>query len=203
MVQTARKRQTAEQRKPAILKAFYNVIETEGFENASVAKVAKKAEVHPSLVIHYFGTKERMVLALVDDVLQTYSDLFRKLPKTGEPLQRLDRLLSLIWSREWHEAASFSVVFSFMALSQRDEAVMNRVQNLYGRYREYLLGQLTFFSESGIINVDDNEAAVEALISLSEGSHYFCRYHIGEGALDNHCQIMISTARRILGVSNT
>lgn len=200
MEQTARKRQTAEQRKPAILMAFYHVIENEGFENASVAKVAKKAGVHPSLVIHYFGTKERMVLALVDDVLQTYSDLFRKLPKTGEPLHRLDHLLRLIWSREWHEAASFSVVFSFLALSQRDDAVMKRVQNLYGKYRDYLVEQVSFFSESGIIRVDDVDAAVEALISLSEGSHYFCKYHITGDSLETHCQNMISSAKRILGV---
>ncbi len=200
MGEPLKKRQTAEQRKPAILKAFYYVIETEGFENASVAKVAKKAGVHPSLVIHYFGTKETMVLALVDEVLQTYSDLFRKLPETGDPEERLDRLLHLIWSPEWFEAASFSVVFSFMALSQRDETVMRRVQNLYGRYRDYLIRQMTFFAESGIVNVDDIEASVGVLISLSEGSHYFSRYHIAEGSLDIHCQNMIDSAKRILGV---
>lgn len=202
MEQSVRKRQTAIERKPSILRAFYHVIEGEGFENASVAKVAKRAGVHPSLIIHYFGTKERMVLALVDDVLQTYGVLIRKLPKSGQPQERLDRLLTLIWSREWHEAASFGVVFSFLALSQRDEAVMARVQNLYDHFRSYLARQIQFFAESGIIRVNDNQAAVEALISLSEGSHYFCRYHIEDGKFEKHCQNMIATARQILGVVN-
>ena len=195
-----RKRQSAIERKPAILKAFFEVIEKEGFENASVAKVAMKAGVHPSLVIHYFGTKEKMVLELVDEVLATYADLFRRLPKDGPPRERLERLLQLVWSREWHEAASFAVVFSFLALSQRDDELRRRVRNLYNNYRRYLQVQVCFFAEEGVIRIDDVEAAVEALISLSEGSHYFCRFHIDNGTFDSHCQHMIVAAKRILGV---
>jgi len=194
-----RKRQSAIERKPAILKALYEVIEAEGFENASVGKVAVKAGVHPSLVIHYFGTKEKMVLELVDEVLATYAALFRRLPKDGPPHQRLERLLQLVWSREWHEAASFAVVFSFLALSQRDNEVLERVRNLYNNYRRYLQEQVCFFAEEGVICVDDQDATVEALISLSEGSHYFCRFHIENGTFDNHCRHMIAAAKRILG----
>ncbi len=195
---TGRKRQNAEERKPAILKAFYQVIEAEGFENASMAKVAKQAGVHASLIIHYFGSKEKMVMALVDQVLQTYTSLFARLPKGGDPQERLERLLSLLWSREWHNAASFSVVFSFLALSQRDASVMDRVRYLYGHYRRYLLEQMVLLSEAGVIRVDDPKASTEALISLSEGSHYFCRYHIEAGTFDGHCRHMIQAARTIL-----
>jgi len=197
---TKRKRLNAEQRKPVILKAFYKVIEDEGFENASIAKVAKQAGVHASLIIHYFGSKERMVLDLVDEVLQTYAGLIRKLPKKGEPRKRLEQLLALIWSREWHEAASFSVVFSFLAISQRDPEVMGRVRTLYESYRRYLHDQVRFFAETNVIRVTDSEAAVQGLISLSEGSHYFCRFHIEKGMFDVHCSNMVQAARRILGV---
>jgi len=195
-----RKRQNADHRKPVILNAFYEVIEAIGFENASVAKVAKHAGVHASLVIHYFGSKERMVLELVDEVLQTYADLIRKLPDSGEPHERLEQLLALIWSREWHEAASFSVLFSFLALSQRDERVMSRLYTLYERYGKYLREQVRFFADADVIRVTDPEAATQGLISLSEGSHYFCRFHIKNGTFDEHCKIMIQAAKRILGV---
>lgn len=195
-----RKRLSAEERKPAILRAFYQAIEEEGFEHASVAKVAKRAGVHPSLVIHYFGTKENMVLELVDDVLHTYSELIRRLPQDGDPGERLERLLALIWSREWHEAASFSVVFSFLALSQRDAEVMQRVKRLYTGYRNYLLAQVSQFMESGVIDVRDPIEVVEALLSLSEGSHYFCRFHVAGDDFDIHRQNMILAAKRILGI---
>lgn len=195
-----RERLNAKHRKPAILKAFYEVIEAVGFENASVAKVAKQAGVHASLVIHYFGSKERMVLDLVDAVLETYTELIRKLPDSGEPHKRLERLLELIWSREWHEAAGFSVVFSFLALSQRDERVMSRLHTLYESYGNYLREQVRFFADADVIRVADQEAAAQGLISLSEGSHYFCRFHIENGTFDEHCKNMIQAAKRILGV---
>ncbi len=197
---TGRKRQSAEERKPAILRAFHQVIEAEGFENASVAKVARRAGVHPSLLIHYFGTKEKMVMALVDEVLETYALLFAKLPEGGDPHERLERLLTLLWSLEWHEAVNFSVVFSFLALSQRHDSLMERVRNLYGRYRVYLLEQMDLLSKAGAIHVSDPTASAEALISLCEGSHYFCRYHIEAGTFDAHCRHMIQAARLILGV---
>jgi len=195
-----RERLNAEQRKPAILKAFYEVIEAVGFENASVAKVAKQAGVHASLVIHYFGSKERMVMELVDEVLLTYADLIGKLPDSGEPHKRLEELLALIWSREWHEAVSFSVIFSFLALSQRDERVMSRLHTLYERYDRYLREQVRFFADAGVIRVANPEAAAQGLISLSEGSHYFCRFHIENGTFSEHCRNMIVVAKKILGV---
>jgi len=196
-----RKRQSADERRPAILKAFYEVIKAEGFENASVAKVAKQAGVHASLIIHYFGSKEKMVMALVDEVLRTYAALFARLPEGGDPEDRLERLLTLIWSREWYEAASFSVVFSFLALSQRDAEVMERVRNLYGNYRRYLNKQMALLSEAGVIRVDNPESTTEALISLSEGSHYFCQYHITAGTFDAHCRHMIRAAKLLLGAT--
>lgn len=194
-----RRRQSAQERKPVILKALYETIEQEGFENASVAKVAARAGVHASLVIHYFGTKEQMVLALVDEVLTTYAGLVRRLPKSGPPAARLEQLLQLIWSREWHETASLSVVFSFLALSQRVPSVLARVRHLYASYRRYLLVQVRAFAEAGIIAIDHPEATVEALISLSEGSHYFCRYHVTDDGFEEHCRHMIAAARRVLG----
>lgn len=197
-----KKRQSASERKPVILSSFYQVIEEVGFENASIAKVARKAGVHPSLVIHYFGTKEQMVIAFVDDTLKTYSQLIGRLPREGEPEARLDQLLNLLWSREWHQAVSFSVIFSLLALSMRNKEVMARVRDLYHTYQNYLISQISFYAGAGIINIASPEATAQALISLSEGSHYFSGYHVENDseAFDQHCRNMVSAAKRILGV---
>lgn len=196
-----RKRQSADQRMPVILRSFQEVIEEVGFENASVARVAEKAGVHPSLIIHYFGTKEKMVSALVDEALATYGRLIAELPRDGEPAIRLERLLGLIWSRKWHQAVSFPVIFSMLALSRRDDEVMGRVRHLYHNYRQYLAGQISFFVDEGVVTVEDERAAVQALISLSEGSHYFSSYHVADDGFDAHCQNMIEAARKILGTN--
>ena len=51
-------------RKREILEHFYNILKEEGLEKASIAKVAKRMAVNPSLLIHYFKTKEAMTVAL-------------------------------------------------------------------------------------------------------------------------------------------
>jgi AcrR family transcriptional regulator len=202
MEASIKKRQSAKERKPVILSSFYKVIEAVGFENASVARVAKEAGGHPSTVIHYFGTKEQMVIALVDETLMLYRRLLARLPRDGDPGERLEQLLSLIWSREWHQAVSFSVMFSILALSRRDDEVMAKVRNLYRAYLRYLAKQISLFKQSGVIQVDDEQAAMQALLSLSEGSHYFSRYHIENDAFDEHCRHMIWAAGKILGVQD-
>lgn len=198
---TARKRQNAELRKPAILKAFYEVIDAEGFENASVAKVAARAGIHPSLIIHYFGSKEKMVMALVDDVFLTYAKLFETLPAGGSARERLDRLLGLIWSRQWHTAANFSVVFSFLAMGQRQAEVAQRVRRLYRRYREFLMTQLSAFAEAGVIRVADPAKSADVLVSMTEGFHYFSQYHTPVEDFESHRKAMIDLSLTMLGAS--
>ena len=56
----------ADVRKKEILEHFYIVLKQEGFENASIAKIANLMDVNPSLLIHYFKTKEEMVFAFVE-----------------------------------------------------------------------------------------------------------------------------------------
>ena len=63
----------ADERKREILVHFYEVVKEEGFENASIAKIADRMEVNPSLLIHYFKTKEEMVVDLVDFLLDRYN----------------------------------------------------------------------------------------------------------------------------------
>lgn len=48
--------------------------------------------------------------------------------------------------------------------------------------------------EAEVIRVTDPEVAVQGLISLSEGSHYFCRFHIEKRTFDKHSNNMIQSA---------
>ena len=64
--------QKAEIRKPEILDNFYHVLLEEGFEGASFGKIAKRMNIHPSLIIHYFKTKENLTTELVDLLIEKY-----------------------------------------------------------------------------------------------------------------------------------
>ncbi len=44
----------------------------EGLQGASIAKIARRIDAPPSLLIRYFGAKERMTIELVDYLLEEY-----------------------------------------------------------------------------------------------------------------------------------
>ena len=127
---------------------------------------------------------------------------FETLPRKGSARERLDRLLGLIWSREWYEAANFSVVFTFLAMGQRNEEVARRVRRLYRRYREFLMMQLSAFAEAGIISVSDPARSADLLVSMTEGFHYFSQYHTPPEDFEAHRTGMIALSLKMLGAAS-
>ena len=65
-----------EERQKEIVIAFYKVAKKEGIENTSIAKVADMMGVNPSLVMHYFKTKDDLLQALVDFNLEKYLSIY-------------------------------------------------------------------------------------------------------------------------------
>lgn len=194
-----KKRLSAEVRKPEILSHFYEVIIEEGFENASIQKVAKRMGIHPSLIIHYFESKENMVLGLVDLVLESHSNLFGGLPAfESEPQKRLRGILETIWSQDWHTRINTTVVYAVLSMSCRNSRVFERILNLYTSYKLYLKKEFTRFYEAGIISGIDPENAADIIISMSEGSHYFMPFHIKHNESDAHRKRMINAALKLL-----
>ena len=85
--------QKAEIRKPEILENYYQVLLEEGFEGTSIGKIARRMDIHPSLIIHYFKNKENMKHSKL--TWHTYEELeqFRKedvlVPNLCEALPKL------------------------------------------------------------------------------------------------------------------
>ena len=81
-----RQRQNAELRKPEILRNFLEILVEEGIEGASIGKVAKRMGIHPSLIMHYFSTKETLIIEAVDHIVHEYGVLIDRMkPRTADP----------------------------------------------------------------------------------------------------------------------
>ena len=71
-------------RQKEIIKAFYKVAKKEGLENASIAKTAELININPSLVVHYFKSKDYLVYGLIEYILDKYL-LIYKVPAEESP----------------------------------------------------------------------------------------------------------------------
>lgn len=169
--------QKAEARKPEILENYYQVLIEEGFEGTSIGKIAKRMSIHPSLIIHYFKTKENMTVELVDLLIQKYQapELLRFDP-TLDAEQRFGALLDTIFSFEWSRTVDPGVHFGFYYLSFRNQAIRLRFRDMFKRFRDYLVDELDAYKKEGIVKVADVEKAADAVVTLMEGLEFHAHF---------------------------
>lgn len=193
------KRLKAEIQKPKIIEAFYRTILEEGFEGASIAKIAARIDMTPTLIIHYFGTKENMTMALVDYVLDLYSKmLVSAQTRETDPHRRLQKLLKIFWSRPYYEKINIASDFSVISASFRNTRINRKIKILYEQMRAFLTKNLEALKESGVIGVTDVPATVDVMISMIEGSRHFKHFFVKPKDLEHYNQRMIQAALAVL-----
>ncbi len=180
-------------RRQEILSHFYEVIIEEGFEGASIAKIAKRMEVNPSLLIHYFSTKDTMVLGLIDYIIDTYSSqLIPDFSTTEDPNERWEDVLDVISRIQWDRIMDNVVFYSCYTLTFRNDEVKKRFNDLYRGITHTIAYELEFAKRAGIIQVKHPIRLAEIIVSLIEGFNYF--QHVSPLSPDNEAR-----AERIKG----
>ncbi len=194
-----KKRQNAELRKPDILKNYYQVILKEGIEGASIAKVAKKMKINPSLIIHYFTNKDNMTVELVDYMSRVYNRLFLDMKiETSDPQKRLDRLVEIFCSDEWYNNTDLSGDYSIISLSFRNKKVLKHLQNMYEEYVKLIVKELETATATGKVKIADPGRTAELIVSMLEGYRHFKHFFIDESASESYRQDMMRTLKNII-----
>jgi len=194
-----KKRQNAELRKPDILKNYYQVILKEGIEGASIAKVAKKMKINPSLIIHYFANKDNMTVELVDYMSRIYNRLFKDMIiDITDPQKRLDRLVEIFCSDEWYNNTDISGDYSILTLSFRNKKVFKHLQNMYDEFVKLIMREFEIATASGKVKINDPKRTAELVVSTLEGYRHFKHFFIDESELENYRQDMMKTLKTII-----
>lgn len=170
----ARKNDKAPFRKQEILEHFQQVLIEEGIEGASMAKIAARMGVHPSLFVHYFKTKYEMILGLVDYILEKYEGTFiKKLEEIKNPEERLKAGLETIFGVGWISVVDTRAFNACYYLSLRDTKVRERFQKMYRLFKEYIIREIEVFMDAGIIPRADAGRQADLVIVLVEGLSFY------------------------------
>ncbi len=160
-------------RKLEIMESFYEVLVEEGLQEASMAKIAKRMGVRPSLLIHYYSTKEEMVDGLVGFITQRYEKtFFPKLDEVHDPAERLDLILDMIFGLEWFRLVDNSAFYACYYLSFRNEKVKHHFQEMYLRLREMLVEEIRQYDGSGTLSGEDAERRADLVLIVLGGFNY-------------------------------
>lgn len=194
-----KKRLNADIQKPKIVRHFYKTIIAEGFEGASIAKVAKRMKIHPSLILHYFGNKENLTLALVDFVIDEYGSLLKTFKSQDiAPEDRLARLLEAVWSREYYEKIKVAGSFAVLAVSFRNEKIHEKIKELYRMFKKFLVREISYLIDNKVIGEKDPAQAADVIMTMIEGSRHFRSFIIDDDQIRRYNHDMINAARNFL-----
>ena len=160
-------------RQKSIIKAFYAVARKEGLENASIAKVAAVLDVNPSLVIHYFKTKQDLIHGLIEYILERYRLIYNPENGTLNPSERLKKIIRNLFSRKWDKLFDDGVFYSSFSLIFRDKTLKAHYKSIHDHLRQMLTDNLKDANENGVIDIDDVEKTADLIFVFVEGAYYY------------------------------
>lgn len=161
-------------RQKEIIRVFYQVAKKEGLENASIAKTAKAMNITPSLVMHYFATREELIYGLIDYILDKYLLIYH-VPRDTEtdPKSTLLGVIDNIFSKKWNTLFDDGVSYSCFSLAFRDKRIKHKYKLLLDRLRKTLEELLISCKRRKIVKVSNPALTADLIFILVDGAYYY------------------------------
>lgn len=124
-------------RRLQILRAAYDVGARHGLASLTVRQVAAKADLSPGLVLFHFKTKDQLLVALLDYLLETTTvlQLADDVERIASPFERLLAVLGREMHRLSSEPRRIRLFFDFWAMGFTNSRIKSRMQAELDRYR--------------------------------------------------------------------
>jgi TetR/AcrR family transcriptional repressor of bet genes len=156
-----------QERCDAILAAAYQIALTEGLDAVTARRVATAAGISPGLVFFHFQSKDGLLQALLDVLLNGTLDALTDPALVAlAPWDRLERMIRVELERLAEYHAGVELLFGFY-FARRDELFRERIEGSFGRYLEAFLPVCREAAGPGGargVSGDDLAATVVALI---------------------------------------
>jgi len=165
-----RREEWARIRRREMLAAYYEVLLEEGLQGAPVAKIAKRIDAPPSLLIHYFGTKEQMTIELVDYQLERYQKTQGALLESiADPLERLRAIVDHLFSVEYHQLLDDRAFYALFYVSLTHSTVRRALARVYQESLALTEKSLRECMDAGRVALHDPHELAVTLKALEEG----------------------------------
>jgi AcrR family transcriptional regulator len=132
-----------EQTKRRALNAAFEVLAESGFEGLRTRAIAAKGQLNHASVHYHFATKERLVLALVDEVVARFQAMHSSVePAQRSPIHLLRAHVQLILRKLKQEPAFFAALNELRVRARRDpevERLFRRADEAWQSYLEQIV----------------------------------------------------------------
>ena len=191
-------------RKPEILRHTYKVVEEEGFMGMTIGKVATRMGVNSGLLIHYFKSKEGLIMEMVDYLYDSSMTVYlEELKKYTTPKERLEGLLEMVFDTSGTMPQRDAVFWSCYAMGFRNEQIKGKIKDLMKRFIDFGIAEMEAWEENGLVKIAHKERAAETILALSEGFGILRNSVDDMATLKEISLFMKKTALMALEIQNT
>lgn len=89
----------AQATRDAILRAATKVFARHGFAGGRIEQISKAAKSHDRMIYYYFGSKEGLFIAVIEDTYRRFNEAEQALAlDTTQPLLALDAMIRFVWT---------------------------------------------------------------------------------------------------------
>ncbi len=167
------KKESEALRREQIVQAAFRVTAREGLEQLTIRLVATEAGLSTGLVFFHFDSKDTLLLALLDWLLDS---LFERW-EASENVFPAERLLTLIQldlqdlSQDEQGAARLDLFFTYWTLAIHDPAIKERIRQAIERSRQAFLPAVQALIESDPVRFHHvtPEGLVTVVIGIAQG----------------------------------
>lgn len=163
-----------EPRQKEIIQAFYKLSKKEGLENASIAKTAELINVNPSLIMHYFKSKDYLVYGLIEFILDKYLLIYNlNSKKKNNPKTVLFKTIDSIFSKKWNVLFDDGVSYSCYSLTFRNKIIRQKYKILLDTLRKSLEELIVACNNAKLLSVKKPSATADLIFVLVDGAYYY------------------------------
>lgn len=158
------------ERRQEILGHFSQSIIDDGLEGATTGEVARRMGIQTSLLMHYFPSKESMIEAMISQLVSTYEERFSSTLETWQdPTGRLTYILHQLLGPDWEGADQSKLFYTCYSLIFRHSGIKQEFQKLFTLFRQFLIRELRYAMDQGVIANQPVEEVADLIITLVEG----------------------------------
>ncbi|NJM26481.1 MAG: TetR/AcrR family transcriptional regulator [Bacteroidia bacterium] len=162
-----------EERQQEIVEAFYKVARKNGLANASIAKVADHLGINPSLVLHYFNTRDELFGGLIRYILEKYSGIYKATERGIANESELLLLIDNLFSRKWNDLFDDGVFYSCYAMVYQDKNIRRSFRLLHDSLRNMLVEALGEARRNNVLEIESEQDTADVIFALVEGAYYY------------------------------
>jgi AcrR family transcriptional regulator len=144
-----------------ILEVTRKLFAQPGFRGVTLDQIAEETGTAKSSILWHFGTKEHLLLEVLDGIMRELEANYRQIHPENLPLEKKLRLLIQDYVRLMEQYPELGTVFFGMLFdAELINTIRGRAKEMYREYRELILHHLT---DSGVPATEHLAAAMTAL----------------------------------------